>query len=446
MNREEKIMEIALKLHKFYGGKIGVIPKCSTEEIEGVKLFEWAYTPGVAAACREIVGDKDKIYDLTNKGNRVLIVSNGTRVLGLGDIGPWAGEPVMEGKALIFNLLGGIDAMSLSLKTKDPDEFINIVKNITPSVGGINLEDIRKPDCFYILNRLQDELDIPVWHDDQQGTAAITLAAIINGLKVVGKNIQDVKFAIIGLGSANTALMRILIPAGAKPENIIIVDSKGILYYDRDDIVNGIPRKGDEEKWYYAEITNKERRMGSVEGALYGTDVAVSYSMSKENTIDLEWVKRMAPRAIFIVGENPTPRIWPEDLYRAGVEIVATGRADFPNQCNNSFIFPAVFRGVFDVRAAKITVEMTVAAAKAVAEYQEKKGLDRMNILPSMDDVGVFIEEAVAVGLKAIEQGIARLNISEEELRVKVTDNILKTRRVSECMQGKFIKKYTDFN
>jgi malate dehydrogenase (oxaloacetate-decarboxylating) len=421
------------------------LPKCWPGEISGIKLLEWAYTPGVAEACREIVRNPDSIYDMTGKGNRVLVVSNGTRVLGLGDIGPWAGEPVMEGKALIFNLLGGIDAMPLSLKTKDPDEFINIVKNITPSVGGINLEDIRKPDCFYILDRLQKELEIPVWHDDQQGTAAVTLATVINGLKVVGKKIEEARFAIIGLGAANTALMRILIPAGANPDNIIIVDSKGILYYDREDITQNIPKRGNEEKWYFAEITNQGRRMGDIEEALVGADVGISYSMAKENSINPEWVKKMAPRAIFIAGENPIPRIWPEDLYGAGVEIVATGRTDFPNQCNNSLIFPAVFRGVFDVRAAKITVEMTVAAAEAIAKYQERKGLDEKHILPSMDEIDVFIEEAVAVGMKAMEQGIAKIGITENSLKSKVKENILRVENIAKFLtQGGFIKKYKE--
>ena len=241
------------------------------------------------------------------------------------------------------------------------------------------------------MNKLQNELEIPIWHDDQQGTAAVTLAAIINGLKVVGKKIEEARFAIIGFGAANTALMRILVPAGTKPENIFIVDSAGILRKDRDDIVSKKPLKGEEEKWQFAVETNPENLSGDIKEALRGADVAVSYSMAKENSIDPEWVKGMASRAIFIAGENPTPRIWPEDLYKAGVEIVCTGRSDYPNQCNNSLIFPAVFRGALDVRAKKITVEMTVEAAMAVAEYQEKKGLCPKRILPSMNDTGVFI-------------------------------------------------------
>ena len=280
-DRKKKIDEMSVILHKFYHGDTMVIPRCWTGTIAGIKLMEWSYTPGVAEACREIIKDQARVYDMSGKGNRVLIISNGTRVLGLGDIGPLAGEPVMEGKSLIFNFWGGIDAMSLSLKTKDADEFINIVKNITSSVGGINLEDIRKPDCFYILNKLQNELEIPIWHDDQQGTAAVTLAAIINGLKVVGKKIEEARFAIIGFGAANTALMRILVPAGTKPENIFIVDSAGILRKDRDDIVSKKPLKGEEEKWQFAVETNPENLSGDIKEALRGADVAVSYSMAK---------------------------------------------------------------------------------------------------------------------------------------------------------------------
>ena len=442
-DRKKKIDKMSVVLHEFYHGETMVIPRCWTKIINGVSLFEWAYTPGVAEACREIIKDQAKVYDLTDKGNKVLIISNGTRVLGLGDIGPWAGEPVMEGKALIFNFLGGIDAMSLSLKTKDPDEFINIVKNITPSVGGINLEDIKKPDCFYILNKLHNELEIPIWHDDQQGTAAVTLAAIINGLKVVGKKIEEARFVIIGLGAANTALMRMLIPAGAKPGNIIIVDSKGILHSDRFDIKNGNPRNGEEEKWQYAKITNLKCLSGNADKALRGADIAVSYSAAKENSVNPKWVKKMASRAIFIAGENPVPSIWPEDLYRSGVEIVCTGRGDYPNQCNNLLIFPAVFRGALDVRASKITTEMTVAASKAVAEYQEKKGLCPKHILPSMNEVGVFIEEAVRVGMKAIEQGIAQKPMSEKDLRAMVKSKIFLIRNVVKALMAKkLIKKY----
>ncbi len=446
--KAEKPGKIALLAHAFYGGKVGVAPKCWTKEIDGMNPLSVWYTPGVAAACKAIQADVMKAYELTNKANRALIVSNGTRVLGLGDVGPEAGEPVMEGKALIFNILGGIDAISLSLREKDPDKFIEIVKAITPSVGAINLEDIRQPDCFYILNRLQENLEIPIWHDDQQGTAAVTLAAIINGLKIVGKKPENIRVAIIGMGAANIALLRILIPYGVLPENIIMVDSRGILHKDVS-CLEELKGKGYEEKIKYMMMTDPARLIGKrnlnggIEAALIGADVAVSYSVSRENSINPEWVKKMAPRAIFIAGENPVPRIWPHDLYNAGVEIVATGRTDFPNQCNNSLIFPAVFRGTLDVLASKISVEMTVAAAKAVAEYQQRKGLDEFHILPTMDDVDMFEKEAVAVGLKAMKQGLARKIITEAELKKRAKNTIVRAQKIAELlMREGIIKKF----
>lgn len=444
----EKPGKIALLAHAFYGGKVGVMPKCWTRKIDDLHPLSVWYTPGVAKVCLAIKEDPSRIFEMTNKGNRVFVISNGTRVLGLGDIGPEAGEPVMEGKALIFNMLGGIDAMSLSVREKDPDKFIEIVKAITPSVGAINLEDIRQPDCFYILERLYNEVEIPIWHDDQQGTAAITLAAIINGLKVANKKIENVRITIIGTGAANIALLRILIPYGAKPENLILVDSRGILHEDLPNI-DELSRKGQHEKVKYTLMTNpalligRNNLEGGIEAALRAADVAVSYSVSKENSINPEWVKKMAGNAIFIAGENPMPRIWPHDLYNAGVKIVATGRTDFPNQCNNSLIFPAVFRGTLDVMSKKITVEMSVEAAKTVAKYQERKGLDEFHILPTMDDVDMFIEEAVAVGMKAIEQGLARKILTENELRDKAKAAIMRAQKIAEIlMREEIIKEF----
>ncbi len=447
--KAEKPGKISLLAHAFYRGKVGVMPKCWTKEIEGLHPFSVWYTPGIGDVCLAIKNNPGMVYDLTNKANRVWIISNGTRVLGFGDIGPEAGEPVMDGKALIFNLLGGIDAMSLSVREKNPDKFIELVKNVTPSVGGINLEDIRQPDCFYILNRLQNELEIPIWHDDQQGTAAINLAAIITGLKLVDKKIEDIRIVLIGMGAANIALLRILIPYGARPENLILIDSKGILHKDLPNIEVELRSKGQDEKLEYtlmtepAKLIGRKNLGGGIEAALVGADIVLSYSASSEGSINPEWVKKMAPNSIFIAGENPVPRIWPEDLYNAGVRIVATGRTDFPNQCNNSLIFPAVFRGALDVMASKITTEMAVEAAKAVAEYQQRKRLDEFHILPSMDDLGVYVEEAVRVGLKAIEQGVARKILMEDELRAKAESAISRTQKIAEIlMKKKIIKRF----
>ena len=439
--KAEKPGKISLLAHAFYGGKIGVAPKCWTREIEELHPLSVWYTPGVAKPCLAIKEDPMRVFEFTNKANRVWIISNGTRVLGLGDIGPEAGEPVMEGKALIFNLFGGIDAMSLSVKEKNPDKFIELVKNVTPSVGGINLEDIRQPDCFYILQKLQNELEIPIWHDDQQGTAAIVLAGVINALKFVGKKKEGVIFSQLGIGAAGYSVVRVLIKMGVPPGNIRVVD-----------LVNGEPtlltKEMDLEKLfpYRGEMlsgTNADRVKGGVPEALKGADVMISFTKPGPGVIKPEWIKQMTKDAIVFPCANPIPEIWPEEAKQAGAKIVATGRTDFPNMCNNSLIFPAVFRGVLDVMASKITTEMTVEASMAVAKYQQRKGLDEFHILPTMDDTDVFVEEAVAVGLKAIEQGVARKILTEDELRTKAKNTISRTQKIAEILMKKgIIKKF----
>ena len=408
LEKAKKPAQDALKMHPFYKGKIEVVPKCVIRDVNDFAIW---YTPGVAEPCKEINRNPDLAYEYTNRGNMVGIVTDGTRVLGLGDIGPLAGLPVMEGKALLFKYLGGVDAFPICLDTKDPDEFIRTVKLLTPSFGGINLEDIENPKCFYILDKLRSEMTIPVWHDDQQGTAAVTVAGLINALKVVKKKMEDAKITMIGIGAANVCIVRMLIKAGADPKKMIVVDSKGILNRKRDDI-----KATHKEKLEFCHMTNAENRDGGMAEAMKGQDVVIALSKSGPDTIQKEWISGMADNAVVFVCANPIPEIWPWEAKEAGARVVATGRSDFPNQVNNSVGFPAIFRGTLDVRATTITDEMCIAAAVELAKCAEDKGLRDDYLLPTMDEWEVFPREAVAVAKKAMEQGVAKLKFSEKEL------------------------------
>ncbi|MBA7675978.1 NAD-dependent malic enzyme [subsurface metagenome] len=421
--KAKKPAEDAMKLHPFYRGKMQTMPKCCIRDFNDFAIW---YTPGVAEPCRAIKADKEKVYELTNKWNTVAVVSDGTRVLGLGDIGPEAGMPVMEGKALLFKYLGGVDAVPICLDTKDPDEIIQAVKWLQPAFGGINLEDISNPKCFYILDRLRAEAQIPVWHDDQQGTAAVTLAGLINALKIVGKKKEEIKLTVIGIGAANVAILRVLFSDGFKPANTIVVDSKAILHTGRTDLEE--KQKENPYKWDLCQRTNPEKRSGGIPEALKGADVCISLSKSGPGVISPEWVKGMSQDAIIFACANPIPEIWPWEAKEAGARIVATGRSDFPNQVNNSIGFPGIFRGTLDVKARTITDEMCIAAAYELAKCAEDRGIDEDNIAPTMGEWEVFIREAVAVGLKAIEQGVAREKASREEL-TKRAETMIKSAR-----------------
>ena len=435
LKKAEQPSKDALRLHPFYRGKIEVLPKCRIRDFNDFAIW---YTPGVAAPCKEIHEDINKAYDHTNKGNFVAVISDGTRVLGLGDIGPEAGLPVMEGKALLYKYLGGVDAFPLMLDTKDPDEIIRTVKLLQPTFGGINLEDISHPKCFRILDTLREECRIPVWHDDQQGTACVTVAGLINAVKIVKKNLADVKVALIGAGAANIAIARLIITAGVDSGNIIQCDSKGILHRDRAD--RDVLQERYKEKWHICETTNKNRVSGDVPEAMKGADVTISASKSGPGVLKKEWIEAMAEDAIVFAEANPIPEIWPWEAKEAGARIVATGRSDFPNQVNNSLGFPGIFRGALDVRASKITDEMCIVAAEEIAKVAEDNGLHEEYIVPNMDEWEVFPREAVAVGRKAIEQGVAGLDVSEEEL-FKMAEATIKQAReeVQLMMREKFI-------
>jgi malate dehydrogenase (oxaloacetate-decarboxylating) len=421
--KAEQPSKDALRLHPYYKGKIEVVPKCRISSIDDFAIW---YTPGVAAPCKKIQRDKDIVYEMTNKWNFVAVISDGSRVLGLGDIGPEAGLPVMEGKALLYKYLGGVDAFPLCLDTKNPEEIIQAVKWLQPTFGGINLEDIAHPKCFHILDTLRKEMEIPVWHDDQQGTACVTVAGLLNAVKIVGKEMKDIKVAQIGAGAANIAISRLIVTAGVNPENIIAVDSRGILHRDRGD--RDLLKTKFKEKWHLCETTNKEGRKGDIKEAMEGADVVISASKPGPGVIKKEWVESMADDAIVFAEANPIPEIWPWEAKEAGARIVATGRSDFPNQVNNSLGFPGIFRGALDIRATKITDEMCIEAAKELAKVAEDNGLNEDYIIPTMDEWEVFPREAVAVGTKGIEQGVARIRMSPKE-RFEQAEMIIKRAR-----------------
>ncbi|TRZ92694.1 NADP-dependent malic enzyme [bacterium] len=421
--KAEQPSKDAMRLHTFYKGKLGTTLKCRVRDFNDFAIW---YTPGVAAVCKEIAKDKEKAYEYTNKWNNVAVISDGTRVLGLGDIGPEAGLPVMEGKGLLYKYLGGVDAFPLCLDEKDPDKIIEICKALQPTFGGFNLEDISQPKCFKILDTLRAECEIPVWHDDQQGTACVTVAGLINALKIVRKDIAAVKCTVVGSGASGINIARMIMAAGASPENMLSVDSKGILSRDRAD--RETLQEKYKEKWDLCLRTNPTCRQGTMADAIKGADVLVCVSTPGPGTVKPEWIKTMAPDAIVFAEANPVPEIWPWEAKEAGARIVATGRSDFPNQVNNSLGFPGIFRGALDVRAKTITDEMCIAAARELAKVAEDKGIHEDYIVPNMDEWEVFPREAVAVGSKAIEQGVARFNFPAEE-RLKMAEEIIRTAR-----------------
>src|SRR5579883_349048 len=414
-----KPAEEALRLHPIYRGKVQILPKCPIRSFSDFAIW---YSPGVAAPCRAIQADPKLVYEHTNKGNCIAVVSDGTRVLGLGDIGPEAGLPVMEGKALLFKYLGGVDAVPLCLGTKDPDEFIRTVKLLEPSFGGINLEDIAQPKCFYILDTLRREMGIPVWHDDQQGTATVILAALENALKVVGKDIGRVRIAFVGMGAANVATYRLLRVAGIDPSRVVVCDSNGILNPARADIEQRQEQCAD--RWRICQETNPDRIAGGIEAALRGAEVCIALSASGPGIIRPAWIEAMAKNAIVFACANPVPEVWPWEAKAAGARIVCTGRGDFPNQVNNSLAFPSIFRGTLDIRARTITDGMALTAARALARFAEDRGIDPDNIVPRMDERDVFPQVAAAVAMKAQEDGVAKLSRSRQQLLADATRTI----------------------
>ena len=409
--RAQKPSEDAIRLHAFYRGKMQTMPKCA---IRGFEDFAVWYTPGVAAPCQAIQADPASVYTHTNRANTIAIVTDGTRVLGLGDIGPEAALPVMEGKALLFKYLGGVDAVPLCLRTKDPVELIRTVELLEPAFGGINLEDIAQPKCFRILDVLRTRLDIPVWHDDQQGSATGLLAGFLNALKLVGKEPHRVRIAMIGMGAANVASYRLLIAAGVDREAIIACDRRGTLHKGRHDI-EGV-QEAFADKWRVCVETNADGVVGGIAEALRGADVCIAFAASGPGIIKPEWVRTMARDSIVFACANPVPEIWPWEARDAGARIVATGRGDFPNQLNNSLVFPGLFRGALDVRARTITDEMAIAVARELAAFAEARSIHEDDILPRMDEWEVFPRVAATAAMAAQAQGLARVARSREDV------------------------------
>ena len=425
--KAKKPAQIAPALHRFYEGKMQVMPKCAITSTDDFAVW---YTPGVAAPCRMIQADPDKSFELTNRWNSVAVVSDGTRVLGLGDIGPEAAMPVMEGKALLFKYLGGVDATAICLKTKDPEEIVRVCELLEPTFGGINLEDIEKPKCFHVLENARERLHIPVWHDDQQGTATVILAGLINAFKIVGKKPHESLITLVGSGAANIRTAYVLMKWGVKPGNIIMVDTKGVVHRNRKDITR------EEDPWKYdlTQKTNAEDRTGDISEAFKGVDAVVAASKPGPDTIRKDWIRTMAENAVLFACANPIPEIWPWEAEAAGARIVATGRSDFSNQVNNSLGFPGIFRGVLDVRAKTVTDDMCIAAAQELAKFAEERGMHEKDILPRMEEWEVFPRVAVACALKSIEQGVARVKPSRHELYQRASAIIQNARQSTELL------------
>ena len=400
-----KIMSI--KAHQFFGGMTQVTPKVPVGQLG---LFNFWYTPGVSAVSTAIREDNDASFNLSNRSNTVAIVTDSTRVLGDGDVTPPGGIGVMEGKALLMDQLGGIDAIPLCIDSRNeagenaPQKIIDFVRMLAPSVGAVNLEDISQPNCFLVLDTLQKKCDIPVWHDDAQGTACVTLAGLFNALRLADKNLDEVKIVLLGAGASNTTIARLCITAGADPAKMILVDSRGGLHAGRDDLRDNKPFY---RKWELCEITNPDK-IEDFDTAIQDADVLIALSKPGPNTINPSQIRKMADKAIVFVCANPVPEIYPYAAKEAGAFIVATGRGDFPNQINNSLCFPGLLRGALMVRAKKITDAMAITAAKALAEFSKNKGINPEKIIVTMNDIDVFSHIAASVAMQAIEDGVAR--------------------------------------
>lgn len=384
----------SLRLHYEWKGKLEVTPRAAVDSAEALSL---AYTPGVATPCLEIQKDVNKSYELTRRWNTVAVVTDGTAVLGLGDIGPEAGMPVMEGKCVLFKAFGGVDAVPLCIRSKDPDEIVKTVSLLLGSFGGINLEDISAPRCFEIEKKLKAVSDIPIFHDDQHGTAVITLAGLMNALKVVHKNIEDIKIVTSGAGAAGIAIIRLLMAMGLK--NVVMTDRKGAIYEGREGL-NPIKEE-------MAKITNFKHEKGTLADVIKGADAFIG--VSAPGTLTADMVRTMAKDPIIFACANPTPEIFPDDAKAAGAAVVSTGRSDFPNQINNVLCFPGIFRGALDVRASDINDEMKIAAAKAIAGLVSDEELSADYILPKAFDPRVRDAVASATAEAARKSGVARI-------------------------------------
>jgi malate dehydrogenase (oxaloacetate-decarboxylating) len=434
------LKRLSLDAHTFYNGKMQTVPKAA---VFGFNWFNVWYTPGVSKVSTTIRDNNLASYDLSNRGNLVAVVSDSTRVLGDGNCTPPGGLGVMEGKAFLMKYLGGVDANALCIDSRnekgehDPDKIIDFVKMLQPGFGAVNLEDISQPNCYKVLDTLREECDIPVWHDDAQGTASVTLAGLFNALKLVEKPIGDVRIVLFGAGASNTTIARIIQKAGGDPEKMIVFDSSGSLNRDREDI-KADPRYY--RKWELCESTNPQK-IQTMDEAMKRADVLIALSKSDPDTIKPRWIQSMAEKPVVFACANPVPEIYPYKAKEAGAYIVATGRGDFPNQVNNSLGFPGILKGALMVRARKISDEMAIVAARSLADFAEKRGIDPDNIIPTMDEAGVFPFEAADVACQAVKEGLARVEISHEEAYALAEKGIQESRELVKMMLDEgFIK------
>ena len=427
---KDELSRKALLYSKFYGGKVGTAPKVPVRSLQDFGIW---YTPGVAAVSLAVQANPELSFEYTGRWNTVAVVSDGSRVLGLGNIGPEGSLPVMEGKALIYNYLGGVNAFALPVRIKDEEHLISVAKALEPSLGGINLEDIESPKCFEVLDRLRAEMSIPVWHDDQQGTAGVSLAGLFNALELTGRRLRDSRIVLFGSGAANIATARLLIEAGADPKKMLVVDRKGILHPEREDI----DQLSLKNKWKYelALKTNGDRVQGFLTDALKGADALIAAAGVGPNLIKKEEIAQMNKHSIVFLMANPVPEMMPADAIAGGAEVVATGRSDFPNQVNNSLLFPAIFRGALDVRARTITDTMVIAAAKELASHAKDKGLTSEHILPTMVEWEVYPQVAATVGDMAVREGHARKKLSRDEILHTSMDMIEHARKTMDVLR-----------
>ena len=399
------LREEALALHSKHQGKLEAVTKVPVRNAYDLSL---AYSPGVAEPCKEIFDDKSKVYDYTMKGNLVAVVSDGTAVLGLGNIGPEAAMPVMEGKAVLFKSFAGVDAFPICLNTTDVDKIVETVKLLEPTFGGVNLEDIAAPACFEVEERLKRETNIPIFHDDQHGTAIVTAAGLINALRVVDKKLEDIRVVANGAGAAGIAIMKLLISMGVK--EVIMCDTKGIVYEGREFGMNPVKEE-------MAKITNRSKLQGDLADAMKGADVFIGVSVA--GAVTTEMVRTMNRDAIIFAMANPTPEIMPEEAKAAGAAVVGTGRSDFPNQVNNVLAFPGIFRGALDTRATEINEAMKLAAVYAIADLITPEELSSDKVIPAPFDARVAPNVAAAVAKAAMDSGVARITIDPEEVKAK---------------------------
>ncbi|MBN1988728.1 MAG: NADP-dependent malic enzyme [Bacteroidales bacterium] len=428
------LKRLSEKAHTHYGGKIQTAPKVP---VPGFNWFNVWYTPGVSKVSTNIRDNNDSSFELSNRGNLVAVVSDSTRVLGDGDCTPPGGLGVMEGKVFLMKYLGGVDGVALCIDSKgpdgknDPDKIIDFVKMCQHSFGAVNLEDISQPNCFKVLDVLREECEIPVWHDDAQGTACVTLAGLINAFKLANKKIGDAKIVLLGAGASNTTIARLLITDGADPKKMVVFDTKGGLHINRKDIEadNRFYRK-----WELCQTTNPNC-IDKIADACKGADVLIALSTPGPDTVKPEWIESMADKAIVFPCANPVPEIYPYRAKEAGAYIVATGRGDFPNQINNSLGFPGILKGALMVRASKITDNMAIAAAHSLASYAEKRGINPENIVPTMDEADVFPVEAADVAMQAIKDGVARYQMTWDEAYNQAKKGIDYSRSFAHKMQ-----------